>query len=318
MGVVGDEEDGLAAFFVLAEEDVHDGASGGGVEVAGGFVGEEEGGLIDEGAGDGDALAFAAGELVGAVFEAGFEAEGGEEGDGFGFGGPGADDGFVEGGADHGGEEGVFEDGEFGEEVVELEDEAEGVVAEVGAGPAGGVFEGLSAEEDAAGVGGVEGAGDMEEGGFAGAGGAHDGDEFALVKGEGDAAEDLEADGAHLVGLGDVEDLEEGFGGGRHGRGRGAGGGGGFERLGRRSGPPLLDRLESRSHVGGIDRLGRRSGPPLLDRLESRSHVGGIDRLGRRSGPPLLDRLESRSDGVGIIHSAPPGRGPAGRRWRRG
>ena len=213
VGVVGDEEDGLAAFFVLSEEGVHDGAAGLGVEIAGGFVGEEEGGLVDEGAGDGDALAFAAGELGGAVFEAGFEAEVFEEGDGFGFAGAGADEGFVPGGGDHGGEEGVFEDVEFGEEVVELEDEAEGVVAEVGAAPGAGVGEGASAVEDAAGVGAVEGAGDVEEGGLAGAGGADDGDELAGVEGEGDAAEDLEASGSHLVGLGDVEDLDEGLGG---------------------------------------------------------------------------------------------------------
>jgi hypothetical protein len=36
-----------------------------GVEVAGGFVGEHEGGAVDEGAGDGGALHFAAAHLVG-------------------------------------------------------------------------------------------------------------------------------------------------------------------------------------------------------------------------------------------------------------
>ena len=52
--------------------------AGFGVEVAGGFVGEDDGGLVDEGAGDGDALALTAGELVGLVVHAGLEADGGE------------------------------------------------------------------------------------------------------------------------------------------------------------------------------------------------------------------------------------------------
>ena len=48
-------------------EEGHDLIAGVGVEVAGGLVGEDDGGLVDEGAGDGDALALAAGELVGLV-----------------------------------------------------------------------------------------------------------------------------------------------------------------------------------------------------------------------------------------------------------
>ena len=46
-----------------------------GVEVAGGLVGEDDGRAVDERAGDGDALALAAGELVGLVVHAGFEAD---------------------------------------------------------------------------------------------------------------------------------------------------------------------------------------------------------------------------------------------------
>ena len=59
-------------------EERHDLEAGFGVEVAGGLVGQDDGGAVDQRAGDGDALALAAGELVGLVVHAGFEAHVGE------------------------------------------------------------------------------------------------------------------------------------------------------------------------------------------------------------------------------------------------
>ena len=56
-------------------EEGHDLDAGFGVEVAGGLVGEDDGGAVDQGAGDGDALPLAAGELVGLVIHARFEAD---------------------------------------------------------------------------------------------------------------------------------------------------------------------------------------------------------------------------------------------------
>src|SRR5688500_1526860 len=56
---MSDHDDGVAAGVELLEE-VEDLAARLGGEVAGGLVGQEEGGAIDEGAGDGDALALAA------------------------------------------------------------------------------------------------------------------------------------------------------------------------------------------------------------------------------------------------------------------
>ena len=60
IGFVGDEDDGVAFCVELIEEG-HDFGAGLGVEVAGGLVGEDDGRTVDEGAGDGDALALAAG-----------------------------------------------------------------------------------------------------------------------------------------------------------------------------------------------------------------------------------------------------------------
>ena len=76
---VGDEEDGSFFFASEAGDEFDDGVTGGGVEIAGRFIGEQDRGLVDEGAGDGGALKLSAGELVGAMVGAIGEMDGGEE-----------------------------------------------------------------------------------------------------------------------------------------------------------------------------------------------------------------------------------------------
>lgn len=93
-------DDGHAVVAVQFAEELHDLAALVGVEVAGGFVGENEGGLGDEGAGDAEGLLLAAGELGGVEVFFGDVAVGARD---------------LE----------VFVDGEVVEEVVALEDEAE-------------------------------------------------------------------------------------------------------------------------------------------------------------------------------------------------
>ena len=66
-GGVGDNDYGDALLPVKAGENVDYLFAGAAVEVAGGFVGEEDGGFFDEGAGDANALLLAAGEFCGAV-----------------------------------------------------------------------------------------------------------------------------------------------------------------------------------------------------------------------------------------------------------
>ncbi len=125
VGLVGDDDDGVAAGVEIVEEG-HDLVAGLGVEVSGGLVGEDDGGAVDEGAGDGDALALAAGELVGLVHHAGAEVDGLEDGLGAGgaLGGGGAvvDEGQLD----------VVERGGAGEEIEGLEDEADLLVANAG------------------------------------------------------------------------------------------------------------------------------------------------------------------------------------------
>lgn len=170
--VVGDHDDGLSGV-VEGLEEVDDFASGGGVEVAGGFVGEDDFGFVGECASDGDALSFAAAELCRSVVEALAESDGFEECFG-------ALSSLSSRGAGEGeGDFDVLSSGEHLEEVEGLEDEAECSESECGAVFAAEVLGGLSLDVDLALCGGVDEAEEVEEGGFAAAGGSGDGDEVA-------------------------------------------------------------------------------------------------------------------------------------------
>ena len=76
---VGDEND--CGFFFSGElgDEIDDHGAGGGVEIAGGFVGEKDRGLVDEGTGEGGSLELSAGKLVGAMVGAVGELDGFKE-----------------------------------------------------------------------------------------------------------------------------------------------------------------------------------------------------------------------------------------------
>ena len=59
-GVVGGDEESGVAFGANFSEEIEDVAAGVGIEVASGFVGDDDFRIVDEGAGDGDALLLAA------------------------------------------------------------------------------------------------------------------------------------------------------------------------------------------------------------------------------------------------------------------
>ena len=183
-------------------EKLADGFAVGGVEVAGGLVGQEHGGVGDEGSADGDALLFAAGHDVGAVLAAVGEAEAVEELVHF----------SVEVGllVEHEGEGDVFPGGEGGDEVEGLEDEADLAAAEEGEVVVGEAGDVLAFDDHVATVGAGEAGHEVEEGGLAGSGGAHDGEEPAALDFEGDAGEGGDGAVALLEGLGDVLDDERG------------------------------------------------------------------------------------------------------------
>ena len=70
-----DQDQGRAAVGHDAEEEIHDLDARTFVEITGRFVGQDDRRTVDQGAGDGDALAFAAGKLRRQVFEARAETD---------------------------------------------------------------------------------------------------------------------------------------------------------------------------------------------------------------------------------------------------
>ncbi len=207
-GVVGDHQDGLVELAAGGAEHVEDGVGVLGVEVAGGLVGEDDGGAGDEGAGDGDALLLAAGELVGAVIEAAADAEQAGEV---------VEEGVVErllGGAPRLAMSWAISMLPMAERVgrrlkrwktkpmrarrILVRSASESVAKSV------------PSMVTRAGGGGGEAAEDVEEGGFAGAGGADDGDELAGFDGEADVAEGGDFKFAGAVGLAEVLGEDDG------------------------------------------------------------------------------------------------------------
>ena len=179
---MGHHEDG-GAFAVELGEEFHYLLAVLGVEVTGGLVGEDELGIGDDGAGDGHPLLLTSGELLWEV--------GGTVGDvhaledvAYHLLALGGLDLHVDEGQLH-----VLEHVQLIDEVEALEYEADVAFAVLGA-----LFlfqrAYFLAEELVLARGGVvEEAEDVEEGGLAAAGGAHDGYEFALLDVEGDVVE---------------------------------------------------------------------------------------------------------------------------------
>jgi len=116
---VGDEDDGGLFPPGQGGEEIDNGGAGGGVQIAGGFVGEDDGGAMDKGASYGGALELAAGKLVGTVVSTVGELNGVEELASASTGGRG-DAASEEERKEH-----IFFDCESGEKVKELEYEAD-------------------------------------------------------------------------------------------------------------------------------------------------------------------------------------------------
>jgi len=157
--VVGDDGGGGAEFLVdLLEGFEHEFASAE-VEGSGGFVAEEDFGAFGDRPGNSDPLLFAAGELGGKVVKAIAQTNNVQR---F-FGAEGA-------AGDFGDEGDVFASGEAGDEVVELEDEADGLAAKLGEAAIASVGQVLVAKDDLPAGGDIEATEDIQQGGFAATG----------------------------------------------------------------------------------------------------------------------------------------------------
>jgi len=180
-GVVGDHDDGRAEPVHGVAEQREDLGGGGGVEGAGGLVAEDHVGAGDEGAGDGDPLLLAAGELGGPPGALVGEADLAED-----LGGA-APVGAAPGEPQR--EQHVLLDGERGQQVEGLEDEAEAAAAQFGELVLAEACDLGAAEPDGAGGGAVESGGALQEGRLAGAGRSHHGGEAAVREAQVDAAQ---------------------------------------------------------------------------------------------------------------------------------
>ena len=175
--LVGDHDDRLAGVVELAEH-LHDLVAGLGVEVAGGLVGQDDVGVVDQRAGDRDALLLAAGELGRAVVEPVVQADQ-----------PGQLQGPL---LDRRGdlaaalvgqrELDVLDDRVLLDQVVRLEDEADVAAPDLGQLVVAELGDVAVAEDVLAAGGSVEAAEQVEHRALARARGAHDGDVLALIE----------------------------------------------------------------------------------------------------------------------------------------
>ena len=181
---MGHEDERGAGGGVEVEEHIDDGSARFVVEVAGRFVGEKDFRAVDEGAGQSDALLFAAGELVRVVVDAVGQSDAGEVVEGGGL--RAADATQLERHED------IFQGGKRGEELEALKNKTRGGIAQGGQRIFVHVAEVVSVEDDATGGRTVEAGAEPEQGGFATARGADDGAGRTRGEAEGDVGEDGE------------------------------------------------------------------------------------------------------------------------------
>ena len=180
-GVVGDHD--YEAVFCHILQQLHDLDARLAVQCAGGLVGQQDVGIVDEGAGDGHALHLAARHLGGALVELVPQAHLPQR-----LGGTAAAL-SARHARDGQGQFDVGEDGLVGDEIIALEHEADGVVAVGVPVPVGVAAGGDAVDDELAAVVAVEAADDVEQRGLARAAGAEDGDKFAVAQVEADPVE---------------------------------------------------------------------------------------------------------------------------------
>jgi len=206
---VGDHDDGHAEGLFDFNQKVHDAFAGGGIEIASGFVGEKNFGAIDEGAGDGGALLFAAGKFGGAVAGALVELYAlkslGNSRVAF------AVIYFRETER----QLDIFGEGHAREQVEGLKDHADGVAAVAGKFERRKFGEVAAIGVNGAGSGAVEACHEIEKSRFAGAGAAEERDEFAASDRKGNIVDGSDGGGAESIVAGDAVKLDGVLAGGR-------------------------------------------------------------------------------------------------------
>ena len=186
-GGVGDHQHRLARPVDLGEQ-VHEAVRRPGVQRAGGFVRQHDLGLGDEGPGHGAPLLLPAGHLVGVLFQQGLDAQGLRQG------GQPPHHLLVLLPRQHQGEQDIVPEGEGVQQVEVLEHEAQVIPAEGGQLLFPEADQIPPAQQDGAVGGLIQSGQDVQQGGLAGAGLAHNGHVLSLLHGEGHVGQ-----GLHLV-----------------------------------------------------------------------------------------------------------------------
>ena len=190
---MGHHEDGGLQVRLGLEKGVDHRPGGAGIQMSGGLVGQQEHGVVDEGAGHGGALLLSAGDLCRILVPDGTDAEDAAQAVGgllhVASGLPG----------DDAGQEDVVPDREAVQQQEVLEHEAQFLVAHCGQGVLVQPGQLLAAQADAARVGGDVAGDAVEQGGLTRAGGAHYGHKFPLCHLQGHALEHLIGGLAYLI-----------------------------------------------------------------------------------------------------------------------
>lgn len=186
-------------------QQLHHGVPGLGVELAGGLIGDEQGGVVGEGTGDGDPLLLAAGQLAGPLGGVVGEADEGQQQLDALLALAGVRAAQPQRDAD------VLGRAEDGDEAEGLEDEADAVAAQGEQALLVEAGEVEAVDIDPSPVGGVLAADDVEQGGLAGSRAPLEGDELAARDLEGDAPQGVHGGGG-AVRLVHVLDAHHGVG----------------------------------------------------------------------------------------------------------
>lgn len=191
---MGDEHDGLTAL-VEAGQQPHHLAGSLAVQAARGFVGQQQGRMVDQRPGQGDALLFAAGQLTGHAASLARQAQLGQQPLALGARLLGGDPG------EQGGQLHVVGDRQVGDQVEELEDDADAPSPLHRPARLAVRVRAFGVQPDAAGVGPLEAAEEMQQRRLAGAGRPGDGDELALAHGKIHSAHGIRRGALAVVGL---------------------------------------------------------------------------------------------------------------------
>jgi len=203
-GGVGHDDQREALVPLELHQQVRQGVGGGLVQRARRLVGQQEARPVHEGAHHGGALALAARQLAGTVVRASGQAHAVQQREGAraGVGGAGA--------LQHGHQR-VLQHGALRQEVVELEDEADGAVAQGREGAGRQARRVRAVKEHLPGVGPVEGAHELEQRALAAARGAGDGRGLPGAQGEVHPVEHGQGPGGAVKGAAHAAQLQQGM-----------------------------------------------------------------------------------------------------------